>query len=157
VRLVGAFLAKNKLGQLLDLVEQGEEVTITRHGKEVARLVRPCGPSAAGKRPGPPFGVSASAPNNASSGVSTGRNGNPTGTKAASESCAQQLGNARLDLQRGDHGADPPPRWHGIAPTAPLRRPQRPRGDATLSATKWLRVRTDFAILIRNQEVAYEQ
>jgi prevent-host-death family protein len=36
---VGAFEAKNKLGQLLDLVEQGEEVAITRHGKEVARLV----------------------------------------------------------------------------------------------------------------------
>ena len=36
---VGAFEAKNKLGQLLDLVEQGEAVTITRHGKEVARLV----------------------------------------------------------------------------------------------------------------------
>lgn len=35
----GAFEAKNKLGHLLDLVEQGEEVTITRHGKEVARLV----------------------------------------------------------------------------------------------------------------------
>jgi prevent-host-death family protein len=39
MRLVGAFEAKNKLGQLLDLVEQGEEVTITRHGREVARLV----------------------------------------------------------------------------------------------------------------------
>jgi prevent-host-death family protein len=39
MRLIGAFEAKNKLGQLLDLVEQGEEVTITRHGKEVARLV----------------------------------------------------------------------------------------------------------------------
>jgi len=39
MRLVGAFEAKNKLGQLLDLVEQGEEVIITRHGKEVARLV----------------------------------------------------------------------------------------------------------------------
>ena len=39
LRAVGAFEAKNKLGQLLDLVEQGEEVTITRHGKEVARLV----------------------------------------------------------------------------------------------------------------------
>jgi prevent-host-death family protein len=39
MRLVGAFEAKNKLGQLLDLVEQGEEVVITRHGKEVARLV----------------------------------------------------------------------------------------------------------------------
>jgi prevent-host-death family protein len=39
----GAFEAKNKLGQLLDLVEQGEEVMITRHGKEVARLVPPRG------------------------------------------------------------------------------------------------------------------
>ena len=38
MREVGAFEAKNKLGQLLDLVEQGEEVLITRHGKEVARL-----------------------------------------------------------------------------------------------------------------------
>lgn len=36
---VGAFEAKNKLGHLLDLVEQGEEVVITRRGKEVARLV----------------------------------------------------------------------------------------------------------------------
>lgn len=36
---VGAFEAKNKFGQLLDWVEHGEEVTITRHGKEVARLV----------------------------------------------------------------------------------------------------------------------
>ncbi len=35
----GAFEAKNKLGHLLDLVERGEEVTITRHGREVARLV----------------------------------------------------------------------------------------------------------------------
>ena len=39
MREIGAFDAKNKLGQLLDLVEQGEEITITRHGKEVARLV----------------------------------------------------------------------------------------------------------------------
>jgi len=36
---VGAFEAKNKLGKLLDLVEQGEEVIVTRHVKEVARLV----------------------------------------------------------------------------------------------------------------------
>jgi prevent-host-death family protein len=38
---VGAFEAKNKLSALLDLVEHGEEVMITRHGKEVARLVPP--------------------------------------------------------------------------------------------------------------------
>ena len=39
MREFGAFEAKNKLGQLLDIVEQGEEVMITRHGKEVARIV----------------------------------------------------------------------------------------------------------------------
>jgi prevent-host-death family protein len=39
MREVGAFEAKNKFGQLLDWVESGEEITITRHGKEVARLV----------------------------------------------------------------------------------------------------------------------
>jgi prevent-host-death family protein len=35
----GAFEAKNKLGMLLDRVEQGEEIVITRHGKAIARLV----------------------------------------------------------------------------------------------------------------------
>jgi prevent-host-death family protein len=39
MREVGAFEAKNKFGQLLDWVEDGEEVVITRHGREVARLV----------------------------------------------------------------------------------------------------------------------
>lgn len=38
---VGAFEAKTRLGQLLDLAERGEEVVITRHGREVARLVPP--------------------------------------------------------------------------------------------------------------------
>ena len=36
---VGAFEAKNTLGTLLDRVQNGEEVLITRHGKPVARLV----------------------------------------------------------------------------------------------------------------------
>lgn len=40
MREIGAFEAKNTLGALLDLVSQGEEVVITRHGKPVARLVR---------------------------------------------------------------------------------------------------------------------
>lgn len=39
LREVGAFEAKNTLGALLDRVEQGEEIVITRHGKPVARLV----------------------------------------------------------------------------------------------------------------------
>lgn len=36
---VGAFEAKTHLSSLLDRVEAGEEVVITRHGKAVARLV----------------------------------------------------------------------------------------------------------------------
>lgn len=47
---VGAFEAKSRLGRLLDWVEAGEEVTITRRGKAVARLVpqkRPLTPNAA--------------------------------------------------------------------------------------------------------------
>jgi prevent-host-death family protein len=38
---VGAFEAKNRLGQLLDWVEAGEEIVITRRGRAVARLVPP--------------------------------------------------------------------------------------------------------------------
>ncbi len=37
---VGIFEAKTHLSSLLDEVEKGGEVTITRHGKPVARLVR---------------------------------------------------------------------------------------------------------------------
>jgi prevent-host-death family protein len=36
---IGAFEAKNTLGALLDRVEHGEEILITRRGKPVARLV----------------------------------------------------------------------------------------------------------------------
>ena len=35
---VGAFEAKTKLSELLDAVERGEEVVITRHGQPIARL-----------------------------------------------------------------------------------------------------------------------
>ena len=37
--VVGAFEAKTKLAELLDKVEAGETVTITRRGKAVAKLV----------------------------------------------------------------------------------------------------------------------
>jgi prevent-host-death family protein len=37
--VVGAFEAKTKLAELLDKVEAGETVTITRRGKPVAQLV----------------------------------------------------------------------------------------------------------------------
>jgi prevent-host-death family protein len=36
---IGAFEAKNTLGALLDRVERGEEIVITRHGRPVARLM----------------------------------------------------------------------------------------------------------------------
>jgi prevent-host-death family protein len=37
--LVGAYEAKTHLPQLLDRVEHGETIVITRHGKPVAKLV----------------------------------------------------------------------------------------------------------------------
>ena len=42
--------AKTQLSKLLELVEQGETVTIARHGKPVAELVR-------ARKPGFPFGI----------------------------------------------------------------------------------------------------
>jgi prevent-host-death family protein len=36
---IGAFEAKTHLSELLDRVEAGEELVITRHGRPVARLV----------------------------------------------------------------------------------------------------------------------
>lgn len=36
---IGAFEAKTHLSALLDQVAKGEEITITRHGQPVARLV----------------------------------------------------------------------------------------------------------------------
>jgi prevent-host-death family protein len=43
---VGAYEAKTHLAQLLDRVEHGESITVTKHGRAVARLVpvdRPAG------------------------------------------------------------------------------------------------------------------
>jgi prevent-host-death family protein len=37
--LVTAFDAKNRLGSLLDRVQAGEELVITRHGEPVAKLI----------------------------------------------------------------------------------------------------------------------
>lgn len=39
MRTIGAFEAKTHLSQLLDQVEAGETVVITRHGQPVAELV----------------------------------------------------------------------------------------------------------------------
>lgn len=38
MKTVGAFQAKTQLSQLLDEVEKGEAVTITRHGRPIAVL-----------------------------------------------------------------------------------------------------------------------
>lgn len=40
---IGAFDAKTHLAELLDRVERGEELVITRRGRAVARLVPPAG------------------------------------------------------------------------------------------------------------------
>jgi prevent-host-death family protein len=42
---VGTFEAKTHLSELLDRVEKGETITITRHGTEVARLVPVAAPA----------------------------------------------------------------------------------------------------------------
>ena len=39
MRTAGVFEAKQNFSQLLDAVEAGEEVRITRHGKEVVRML----------------------------------------------------------------------------------------------------------------------
>jgi prevent-host-death family protein len=41
IKKVGAFEAKTHLSQLLDAVEAGERIVITRHGKPVAELAPP--------------------------------------------------------------------------------------------------------------------
>ena len=39
MKKIGAFEAKNRLSELLDAAENGEEVLITKHGRAVAKLV----------------------------------------------------------------------------------------------------------------------
>lgn len=38
MKKIGAFEAKNRLSELLDAAENGEEIMITKHGRPVARL-----------------------------------------------------------------------------------------------------------------------
>ena len=38
MKKIGAFEAKNRLSELLDAAENGEEVMITKHGRPVAKL-----------------------------------------------------------------------------------------------------------------------
>jgi prevent-host-death family protein len=39
INSIGAYDAKTRLSELLDRVEKGEQIVITRHGRPVARLV----------------------------------------------------------------------------------------------------------------------
>jgi prevent-host-death family protein len=39
MQYTGIYEAKNNFSALIDMVEKGEEVRITRHGKEVARIL----------------------------------------------------------------------------------------------------------------------
>ncbi len=52
MKSVAVFEAKNRLSELLSAVEHGEEITITRHGTPVARLVSctAVGPPPVGQR-----------------------------------------------------------------------------------------------------------
>jgi hypothetical protein len=93
LREVGAFEAKNKLDQLLDLVQQAKRSPSPATGRRWRGWCR-CGRSAAGRKPAPRFGAFASAPNSVSSVASTGPSGNPTGMKGARESGARQFGDA---------------------------------------------------------------
>lgn len=43
---IALFEAKNRLSELIDRVQSGEEFTITRRGKVVARLARPAADTA---------------------------------------------------------------------------------------------------------------
>jgi prevent-host-death family protein len=92
---IGAFEAKNRLGHLLNLVENGEEIIITRHGKQVARLVRP-EPSLTAIKPAPRSGGCVIARSRSNAGSRSTRS-KSTGMKAAGESGPRQLGDARLD------------------------------------------------------------
>lgn len=47
---VGTFEAKTHLSELLDRVARGDQVTITRHGRPIARLVPITGPAATSTR-----------------------------------------------------------------------------------------------------------
>ena len=47
MKTVAVFEAKNRLSELLAAVERGEEITITRHGCPVARLVSAQAPTQA--------------------------------------------------------------------------------------------------------------
>jgi prevent-host-death family protein len=81
---------------LLDLVEQREEVIITRHGKEVARLV-PVRPSHSREQARAAI-RRISALSSASLAPLTGLSGSPIGTKVARESGSRPFGDACLDL-----------------------------------------------------------
>lgn len=86
MKVVGAVEARNKLGHSLDLAGQGEEVTITRHGKDVRPACARSGEAQAGQAT-PRSSAYASARRRSSWAASIGPNGRPIATRADRESC----------------------------------------------------------------------
>jgi len=80
MREIGAFEAKNKLGHLLDLVERGEEITITRHGKQIALSL-----ASTERKPGLQCVASGSARSSTNSAGSIGPSGRPSAIKDGHE------------------------------------------------------------------------
>jgi len=99
MREIGSFEAKNTLGALLDLVEHGEEVVITRYGKPVARLVKETGrvDRDQARQAGARIRELA---RSTKLGRFDWRNGRPTGTRGVREPCAGQLGDAGMAARR---------------------------------------------------------
>ena len=92
---VPTFEAKNRLSALLAEVARGVEVTITKRGVPVAKLVRPR-PASTGRRRGGPRPACA---RRAAASPSAGSGSRTWWTKVARELRARQLGGARLVLR----------------------------------------------------------
>ena len=82
MREIGAFEAKNRLSELLQRVERGEEVVITRRGRAVAKLV-PALPRPGGSAARAAVEEIRKLAREMNSAASTGGNGSAIATKAA--------------------------------------------------------------------------
>ena len=90
MKVVGAFEAKNRLGQSLDLSERGEEVTITRHGK-LSLASSPPSRQRNEETRKRRFAASSNAPRRQNSADSIEPNGRPIATMAGRERGSRQF------------------------------------------------------------------
>jgi prevent-host-death family protein len=99
---VSVFDAKNQLSALLNQVEHGREVTITRRGKPMAKLVPASAHSRARGAVEAIRTLRQPLPREAK--ACPGKNSKPAGTKAGGDDlCARQLGRPGLDMARRKH------------------------------------------------------